>query len=247
MLLGIEANIPDGLYDQFNATGTSHVIVISGSNVALISGVIVAVAARLLGKRRALWPALAAIAAYALLVGGEASVLRASVMGGLFVTATALQRRSTALVSLAAACMAMTLANPLVLWDVGLHLSSMATAGLVLLAPALSGGLRRLLGLSLGWLRVAGEDVLAITLAASVTTLPLSLYYFDRFSLSSPPGKPDDCSCPTADPVWRQHGVAGGAGRLRSCWRARCCGCPGWGWRGPLPSCAGRRGCPLRP
>ena len=187
MLLGIEANIPDGLYDQFNATGTSHVIVISGSNVALISGVIVAVAARLLGKRRALWPALAAIAAYALLVGGEASVLRASVMGGLFVTATALQRRSTALVSLAAACMAMTLANPLVLWDVGLHLSSMATAGLVLLAPALSGGLRRLLGLSRGWLRVAGEDVLAITLAASLTTLPLSLYYFDRFSLSSVP------------------------------------------------------------
>ena len=77
MLLGIEANIPDSLYDRFNATGTSHVIVISGSNVALISGVIVAVAARLLGKRRALWPALAAIAAYALLVGGEASVLRA--------------------------------------------------------------------------------------------------------------------------------------------------------------------------
>ena len=34
MLLGIEAGIPDALYDQFNATGTSHVIVISGTNVS---------------------------------------------------------------------------------------------------------------------------------------------------------------------------------------------------------------------
>lgn len=34
MLLGIEAGIPDDLYDQFNLTGTSHVIVISGLNVS---------------------------------------------------------------------------------------------------------------------------------------------------------------------------------------------------------------------
>ena len=34
MLLGIEAGIPDELYDQFNATGSSHVIVISGRNIS---------------------------------------------------------------------------------------------------------------------------------------------------------------------------------------------------------------------
>ncbi|MFN8469323.1 MAG: ComEC/Rec2 family competence protein [Caldilineaceae bacterium] len=167
MLLGIEANIPDELYEQFNATGTSHVIVISGTNVALIAGIIVAVAARLVGRRRAAWPALAAIAGYALLVGGDATVVRAAVMGGLFVTATALRRRSTALVSLAAACMAMTLANPLALWDVGLQLSAMATAGLVVLGT--------------------GQGVLSVTLAASVATLPLGLYYFGRLSPASLP------------------------------------------------------------
>jgi competence protein ComEC len=187
MLLGIEANIPDSLYDQFNATGTSHVIVISGTNVALLSGVIVAVAARMLGKRRALWPALGAIACYALLVGGDAAVVRASVMGGLFVTAAALNRRSTALVSLAAACMAMTLANPLALWDVGLQLSGAATAGLVLLAPVCARWLHWLLRQSPAWLRMAGEDVLAVTVAASLATLPLALYHFGRLSLVSLP------------------------------------------------------------
>ena len=189
MLLGIEANIPAELYDQFKATGASHVIVISGTNVALISGIVIAVAARLLGKRRAVWPALAAIACYALLVGGEVAVVRAAVMGGLFVTAAALRRSSTAIVSLSAACLAMTIANPLALWDIGLQLSSMATAGLVLLSPVLA---RQLSGVSThffggtpGWLRVIGEDVVAVTLAATLATLPLGLYYSHRLSLVS--------------------------------------------------------------
>ncbi|MEZ4557723.1 MAG: ComEC/Rec2 family competence protein [Caldilineaceae bacterium] len=134
MLLGIEAGIPDDLYDQFNLTGTSHVIVISGSNVALIAGVLLAVGTRLFGRRYAVIPALIGIAAFALLVGGDAAVMRAALMGGLFVYATSIGRRSTALVSLALACWIMTLANPLTLWDVGFQLSSAATAGLILLA-----------------------------------------------------------------------------------------------------------------
>lgn len=189
MLLGIEANIPAELYDQFKATGTSHIIIISGTNVALISGIAIAVAARLLGRRRAVWPALATIVCYALLVGGEVAVVRAAVMGGLFVTAAALRRSSTAIVSLAAACLAMTLVNPLSLWDIGLQLSSMATAGLVLLAPLLARRLRQILGRFFGWapdgLRVAGEDVVAVTLAATLATLPLGLYYSHRLSLVS--------------------------------------------------------------
>ena len=99
--------------------------------MALIAGVIVAVAARLLGKRRALLPALAGIALYALLVGSDAAVLRAAFMGGLFVTATVLSRRSTALISLSFACAVMTMVSPLALWDVGLQMSSLATAGLI--------------------------------------------------------------------------------------------------------------------
>jgi competence protein ComEC len=126
-----------------------------------------------------------AIACYALLVGGEASVVRASIMGGLFVTATALQRRSTALVSLAAACMAMTMVNPLTLWDLGLQLSAMASAGLIVLMPAANGRLRQLFGKEHTWLRIAGEDILAVSLIASVSILPLVLYYFGRLSLVS--------------------------------------------------------------
>ncbi|HHY57424.1 MAG TPA: DUF4131 domain-containing protein [Chloroflexi bacterium] len=191
MLLGIESGIPDKLYDQFNATGSSHVIVISGSNVALIAGVIMALMVRVVGGKRAVWFTVAGIACYALLVGGDAAVMRAAVMGSLAVIATGLNRRSTGLVSLGAACALMTLLNPLALWDVGLQLSSAATAGLMLVAPGMiaswRGFLHRVHLAAIGHGPVGSffEESVMVTLAANVTTLPLVVYYFGRLSVIS--------------------------------------------------------------
>ena len=191
MLLGIQAGIPDELYEQFNATATSHVIVISGSNVALIAGVIGAAAVRVVGRKRAVWPTVAGIACYALLVGGDAAVLRAAVMGSLVVVATTLDRRSTALVSLAAACALMTVLNPLALWDVGLQLSSGATAGLILFVPVLTEWSRRgfaRLPINARWLAPVQsylEDALLVTVAANLMTLPLVFHNFGRLSTVS--------------------------------------------------------------
>ena len=200
MLLGIEAGIPDQLYDQFNLTGVSHTIVISGSNISILAGLLLAIGQSLWGRRRALWPTLLGIGCYALLVGGDAAVLRAALMGSLFVTATALGRRSTALVSLGAACWALTLVNPLTLWDVGFQLSSAATAGLILFTPGLTAFVeqrwpgrqaapsatahppsitRQLQRAGYGLL----QDGLLVTIAANLTTLPLVLYYFGRLSI----------------------------------------------------------------
>lgn len=199
MLLGIESGIPDELYEAFNRTGASHTIVISGSNVALLSGVILAVSVRLLGRRRALWPTLAGIVFYAFLVGGDASVTRAALMGSLFVTATTLNRRGTALVSLGAACWLMTLLNPLTLWDLGFQLSAAATAGLILFSPMLTGALDKLApgmgqaghltggvsGTAHNLMRGLIADGVLMTLAATLTTMPLLLFHFGRLSLVS--------------------------------------------------------------
>lgn len=191
MLLGIESGIPDELYDQFNATGSSHVIVISGSNVALIAGVILALMTRLVGGSRAVWLTVAGIAGYALLVGSDAAVMRAGVMGSLAVVAAGMNRRSTALVSLGTACALMTLLNPLALWDVGLQLSSAATAGLILVAPDLIAAFRKALSalglgaLSRGPVGSFFEESLMVTLAANLTTMPLVVYYFGRLSVVS--------------------------------------------------------------
>jgi len=119
ILLGIKTGIPGDLYDDYNATGTSHIIVISGANITIVAALFSQTFGRIVGKRRAYWFTIAGIILYVLLVGADAVVVRAGLMGALFVTALYLGRRSTAYVSLFASAAALTAINPQALWDVG--------------------------------------------------------------------------------------------------------------------------------
>ena len=145
ILLGVETGIDRDLYDQFNQTGTSHIIVISGFNIAIVAGVMTATFGRLVGKRRAFYPVVAGIILYTLLVGADASVMRAAIMGLLVALANYLNRRSLAIISLFAAGLLMTALNPLTLWDVGFQLSFLATLSLVLFATPMTERFERLM------------------------------------------------------------------------------------------------------
>lgn len=193
MLLGIDGNIPDELNAQFNDTSASHVIVISGSNIALISGILLATGTHM-GNRRArqsaYWVAVGAIFLYALLVGWEPSVARAAFMGALIVVATALGRRSTALVSLGVAALVMAAYNAQILWDVGFQLSAVATFGLILLVPkvrpAAAGGAPDQVASALSpmhGVRAFVADTLVVSLAATLAVTPLLVLHFQRLSL----------------------------------------------------------------
>jgi competence protein ComEC len=197
ILLGIRSGIPADLYEDYNAAGTSHIIVISGSNIAFVAALFTLTFGRMLGRRRAYWFTLAGIILYVLLVGAEAAVVRAGLMGGLLITALYLGRRSTAYVSLFASAFVLTLLQPAALWDVSFQLSFAATLSLILFAPPLERLFERgqaRLAPSAG---VASEgqarpglrllnDALILTLAAQVLTLPLIVYHFGRLSLVAP-------------------------------------------------------------
>lgn len=191
ILLGVESGIDPDLYDQFNRTGVSHTIVISGFNIAIVAGLMTAVFTRILGPKRAFWPVAASIALYVLFVGADAAVVRAGIMGILVVWAAYLGRQSTAIISLFVAGMVMTLLNPLTMWDVGFQLSFVATLSLILFAAPMArrfeAALRpRLPGGAAGALAGLLNDALFVTLAATVLTLPLLAYHFSRISIVSP-------------------------------------------------------------
>lgn len=195
ILLGDENGIPKGLYDAFRDTGTAHIIVISGFNITLLVGMLVGLFSRLLGRgkfgvRRAAGVALVGIAAYTVLVGAEAAVVRAAIMGGLTLLAVVLGRRQAGVNTLAIVAAGMAIVNPQVLWDVGFQLSFSATLGLVLFAAPFQGvfvrSAERYIPTDLAQ-RLAGPagEYFLYTLAAQVLTLPLSLYYFQRIPLIS--------------------------------------------------------------
>jgi competence protein ComEC len=190
ILLGAEGSISAEVKDAFNRTGTSHIIAISGFNISLIAGVFVSAFGRWLGARWGAVAAGAAILVYTMMVGASASVVRAALMGGLSLMALRLGRQPYGFASLGAAAFGMTLVNPLVLGDAGFQLSFAATLGLMLYGEPLrrwaEGRLARLVPPKRA-ARLAGPlaEFFLFTLAAQLTTLPLTIYYFQRLSLAA--------------------------------------------------------------
>jgi competence protein ComEC len=190
ILLGIEGGISPELRQDFNSTGTTHIIAISGFNITIIAAIFTSLFGRWLGFRRGGIAAGLAIAIYTVLVGADAAVVRAAIMGGLALFAHQLGRQSHGLASMSAAAFVMTLVNPNILMDIGFQLSFAATLGLVLYASPLHtwfvGFASRHLGEDLApRLAAPVSEFFLFTLAAQVTSLPLTMYYFGRLSLIS--------------------------------------------------------------
>ncbi|TMB82410.1 MAG: DUF4131 domain-containing protein [Chloroflexi bacterium] len=182
ILLGVRTSIDPAVSAAFATAGLTHVVAISGWNIAIVGALI----ARLLGgmRRRAggrmlVEPITAlAIGGYVVLVGSSPSVIRAALMAGALMLGRLAGSRAHAASALMLAALAMVLVAPSVLWDVGFQLSLLATAGLIAFGAPIE---RRLQGWP-GWLR----EPVALTLAAQLATLPVILATFERVSLVAP-------------------------------------------------------------
>jgi len=186
MLLGDKSGIPTALNGQFRAVGVSHIIVISGWNIAILAGLVTAFFLPIAGRRRALWIALATVVAYVFLVGADPPVVRAAIMGSLTLVALLAGRQALALNSLALAALAMTVLRPYALWDLGFQLSFAATTSLILFAPPLLESSHALLrkwgGAGRLWLTRLIDETLVVTLAAQVLVIPLLIYHVGQLS-----------------------------------------------------------------
>jgi competence protein ComEC len=193
ILLGQRATIPKELREAFNRSGTAHIIAISGYHVGLIAGYLLLVSRPLVGRRHALLLSLLGIALYTVLVGMNPPVVRAALMGSIFVLGSYLGRQRNIMLGLLLAAALMTAFQPLVLWDVSFQLSFAATGGLVLFRPTFQQWLQRLWPIPsadreglIARLQRSTMETLAITLSAMVAILPILLVDFHRLPLVSP-------------------------------------------------------------
>jgi len=178
IVLGDRTGVPAELSRAFAASGTTHLLAISGFNMTLVA---TAVALALRGRVGPVARALAsvsAIVAYSLLVGLSASVLRAALMAAVASCGIVSGRRAATANALCVAVTAMLVADPAAVDDLGLQLSALATAGLVLWQAPLS---ERLAALPSPL-----RDGLSTTIAATALTLPVVAGAFGRLSLISP-------------------------------------------------------------
>jgi competence protein ComEC len=176
LVLGDTSAVTGQTSRDFRAAGMTHLTAVSGANVTIVCGAVL-FSARLIGPRAAVALAAVALVAFVVVVQPTASVLRAAVMAAIGLTGVLSSRRRQAIPALSAAVLMLLAVAPQLAVDVGFGLSVLATAALIVIAPAWS---RRLVGR--GWPKPLA-DALAVACAAHMVTAPLVAGISGRVSL----------------------------------------------------------------
>ena len=206
LLLGDDSELDPALERDFRASGLSHLLVVSGGNVAMVLAPVFAATALLRLPR---WPkfvvGFGAVAFFTVLTGAEPSVLRAGVMACLALVGVLMGRPRTTASILAGAVFALLVLDPWLAWSVGFQLSVTATAGMVALASALADRFGR-------FLPRAVATAAGATLSAQLGVTPVLLFYFSEVPLVTLPA--NLAAFPLVSPSLLFGAVAAGAGLL---------------------------------
>jgi len=187
----------------FNVTGTAHLIAPSGFKVTILAGLVADNSRRLFtmhrkqfqrllpaeNEKRNRWQLLAtglvilSILGYTFLSGGSPAALRAGIMGIVLALAPRFGRVYNVYNALALTALSMSVLDPFVLWDAGFQLSLFGTLGIILLTPVLMLLFHRFEHIAVGHFLI---EIMMVTLAAEVTTLPVFALTFHQISLISP-------------------------------------------------------------
>ena len=182
ILIGLRDRVDRGVATAFTTAGVSHVVAISGWNIAIVAAAVAAFGGRFGRRRRSVITAIA-IAAYVAFAGASPSVLRAGAMAGVVLLARESGRAGRAAAALGWAAALLLLVDPRLIADAGFQLSTLATAGLIAWASPMTDRLDRWTGGRLPrWL---GES-LGVSLAAQAATLPVVLATFGRLAVVAP-------------------------------------------------------------
>jgi competence protein ComEC len=183
-VLGEDEGIDASTTEDFRRAGLSHLLAVSGQNVALLALLAMPLLAAL-GmplRTRLLW-VLGLIAVYVPLAGAGPSIQRAGIMGGLSVLATLSGRRVSRLYALAFAAVVLLALEPGIAADVGWQLSFAAVLGILLLAAPLRAAITAGVGTH-GWRRALADGT-AMTIAATLSTAPLIAFHFEELSITA--------------------------------------------------------------
>ena len=184
IILADRTEMDVGTVSDFSKTGLAHILAISGSHIAIIFGLIYFLSLKIFPakyRKHAIITSLLFIWAFAVFIGFGNSVVRACLMLSVYFIYVLLQRKPDFLHSMALAAAVILLIDTNQIFDVGFQLSFVAVFGIFWLNQPLL----RYFPKPKSKLQNFMMNVLTVSLAAQIATLPLVLYYFHQFSFIS--------------------------------------------------------------
>jgi len=188
IVLGDKKAIPDDLRDYFSKTGVSHIAAISGMHIGILSFLAMSFfLAAGMRRKAAFCFTTMFLAVYIILIGLPVSAMRAGFMVFLVLWALSIGRLNKTMNSLVFAAAVLLLANPKLLRDdVGFQLSFLAVFGIFSVYPALTANKPPEPPLGRRRIKTIVRDMLVVTLAAQMFTLPIIAFNFSRVSIIAP-------------------------------------------------------------
>lgn len=170
--------------NQMNRSGTTHIVALSGYNIAILVLAISTALGSFLSRKKTFFITVAIIVLFVIMVGGGASIIRAAIMGFFLLLAKELGRPHNLTNIIILTAVIMTLVNPTILTDdIGFELSFLSLLGIVYLEPVIKKILRLKERSSLlGW-----RENAVMTLSAQIAVAPILIHHFNQFSFSAIP------------------------------------------------------------
>lgn len=181
LLLGDKSALDDDLKEAYSVAGAMHVLAVSGLHVGIVFMLLQFLMGRYKNKSKQMrwWEALISILFlwfFALLTGMGPSVIRASTMFSFVVIGQAMNRRVSIYNIIAASALLLLIIDPKMIFEVGFQLSYLAVIGIIYFQPKIA-----------NWFYVRNKyldyvwQLTAVSIAAQISTLPITLYYFHSF------------------------------------------------------------------
>ncbi|OHA21500.1 MAG: hypothetical protein A2849_03690 [Candidatus Taylorbacteria bacterium RIFCSPHIGHO2_01_FULL_51_15] len=181
LVVGAKQSLGKELLDDFRKVGVIHIVVLSGYNITIIALFIEWILSRLKKNVRLLFAAMA-MTLFAIMVGGSATVIRATVMAILVLLARGTGRVYEVTRALLVAGVIMLLHNPKILvFDTSFQLSFLATVGLIYVSPFIEPKVRWITE----WWHM--REIVVATVATQLFVLPFLLYKTGMLSIVSLP------------------------------------------------------------
>ena len=202
IMTGDRSSLSYGTVHDLSVAGLSHIIAVSGMHVSILIGALYLLLGR--GRKRSALVGIPVLLLFMLLTGMSPSVVRASVMLGIFLFARLLRRENDTPTALSAAALVILLHNPWAISNLGFQLSFLAVCGLLICSGPLyrhfraarpwsfilngkehvlrGGKLLRWLLRIVRWLVNGALGVICSTIGALIFTVPVIALVYGSFS-----------------------------------------------------------------
>ena len=178
ILIGDRTNISEELTQDFSKSSLTHILAISGSHISyIILGVTYILLKSKIPRRIAYIITNLVLIFFMFITGFSASVVRASTMGILLISAKLVYRKPDIINSIAISLIIIFIDNPFAIYDIGLQLSYLGTLGIVIFSKPISNKISKKIPKKI-------SEMMAITISAQILILPIIMLNFNTVSLT---------------------------------------------------------------